>query len=259
MRARSLRGFPPSRDGVSVPRAPSKTRGKSNLFIPHHDDFPSHQKTVGRVVVQFGRGYFFKNPCARCGITTKADCKRVEFLKKKNFYLQCCFSFNKRKMKKTGDDGRKKDDQQKHPYNCSCSDCRRKKGGLPLLVDVIEKREASSRYQTNRYEPQPSTSSSSSTHQQQQSSRSNRNQMNCTYCEKTFEHRGDLNKHVRKHTGEKPYTCQTCNQKFSHASNLSRHQVMHSGVRPFICNTCNKSFNRKDKFDTHMKTKKHSG
>lgn len=158
-------------------------------------------------------------------------------------------------MKKSGDDGK---NQQKHPYNCTCSDCRRKKGGLPLLVDVIETREAS-RYQSSsssssssrRNEPQPSTSS------QQQQSR--RNLMNCTYCDKTFEHRGDLNKHVRKHTGEKPYTCQTCNQKFSHASNLSRHQVMHSGVRPFICNACNKSFNRKDKFDTHMKTKKHSG
>lgn len=160
------------------------------------------------------------------------------------------------KMKKSGDDSRKKDDPQKHPYNCTCSDCRRRKGGLPLLVDVIEKREAS-RYQSSKNEPQPSTSSQHYHQQQQQQTR--RNQMNCTYCDKTFEHRGDLNKHVRKHTGEKPYTCQTCNQKFAHASNLSRHQVMHSGVRPFICNTCNKSFNRKDKFDTHMKTKKHSG
>lgn len=80
----------------------------------------------------------------------------------------------------------------------------------------------------------------------------------CEFCKKTFTHTGDLNKHRRKHTGEKPYDCSICKRKFSHASNLVRHQRIHSGEKPFSCPLkCGRNFTRKDKLSEHV-SKYHS-
>ncbi|XP_015512246.2 zinc finger protein 696-like [Neodiprion lecontei] len=74
----------------------------------------------------------------------------------------------------------------------------------------------------------------------------------CEFCQKRFTHAGDLNKHRRKHTGEKPYECNQCRRKFAHASNLVRHQRVHSGERPFVCTGCNRTFTRRDKLTVHV-------
>lgn len=81
-------------------------------------------------------------------------------------------------------------------------------------------------------------------------------QLTCDFCQKAFNHMGDLNKHRRKHTGEQPYTCNKCQQKFSYASNLIRHQRAHFGIRPFSCQTCGRTFTRKDKLSAHLMTKR---
>lgn len=74
----------------------------------------------------------------------------------------------------------------------------------------------------------------------------------CDFCKKEFTHAGDLNKHRRKHTGEKPYECNQCQRKFAHASNLARHQRVHSGERPFVCPKCARTFTRRDKLAIHI-------
>lgn len=79
--------------------------------------------------------------------------------------------------------------------------------------------------------------------------------MNCEHCGKIFTHRGDLNKHLRSHTGEQPYQCPVCQRKFTHTSNLARHVRVHSGDKPFHCDRCNRDFSRKDKLLLHQKTK----
>lgn len=80
--------------------------------------------------------------------------------------------------------------------------------------------------------------------------------LTCDFCQKEFNHAGDLKKHRRTHTGEQPYTCNKCQQKFSHASNLARHCRMHSGERPFSCQICGHAFARKDKLTAHLMTER---
>lgn len=77
-------------------------------------------------------------------------------------------------------------------------------------------------------------------------------QLCCEYCEKVFTHRGDLKRHNRKHTGEKPYECTECLKKFSQLSNLSRHRLVHSGERPFACAQCGQSYSRKGRLVNHI-------
>lgn len=44
---------------------------------------------------------------------------------------------------------------------------------------------------------------------------SNRRPYKCTFCEKGFNQEGNLNIHLRSHTGEQPYRCNICSRRFN--------------------------------------------
>lgn len=51
----------------------------------------------------------------------------------------------------------------------------------------------------------------------------------CQYCKAVFAQSIELTRHVRTHTGDRPYVCRECGKGYSQASGLTIHlQTFHS-------------------------------
>ncbi|XP_020776375.2 zinc finger protein 90 homolog isoform X1 [Boleophthalmus pectinirostris] len=107
----------------------------------------------------------------------------------------------------------------------------------------------------------------------------------CSICAKGFRAEWQLKRHMRVHTGERPFSCSVCGRSFSRkdalrghvaihtgrtlsgagtktcqicgkifrsANHLRRHMTVHTGEKPFSCSVCGRSFSRGESLRKHM-------
>jgi len=72
-------------------------------------------------------------------------------------------------------------------------------------------------------------------------------------CDRRFSRSDELSRHLRIHTGQRPFPCTICRRAFSRSDHLTTHMRTHTGEKPFACEVCGRRFSRSDERTRHMR------
>ena len=74
----------------------------------------------------------------------------------------------------------------------------------------------------------------------------------CFVCLNTFTSRNNMNRHIRIHSGARPYACPKCPEKFTRKDDVKRHLLRHDYDKPYRCALCCKGYSEKIGVRTHI-------
>lgn len=74
----------------------------------------------------------------------------------------------------------------------------------------------------------------------------------CDICENKFFSKHDLSKHMTTHATEKPWKCVVCDRSFSRSNILKRHEQTHQDELRYQCGACSKKFIGEAALDAHL-------
>ena len=82
----------------------------------------------------------------------------------------------------------------------------------------------------------------------------NKRRFQCIYCGTKFIRSTHLHRHLRIHTGAKPYACPICRIRFSRSDYLSAHVLRHRREKVHYCCVCGKTYFDLTRFAYHCCT-----
>lgn len=82
----------------------------------------------------------------------------------------------------------------------------------------------------------------------------NKRRFQCIYCGSKFVRSTHLQRHLRIHTGAKPYVCPVCRKRFSRSEYKSVHVLRHRRDRVHYCCVCGKAYFDLTRFAYHCST-----
>lgn len=76
--------------------------------------------------------------------------------------------------------------------------------------------------------------------------------LQCPVCSYSSKCKSHLERHMRTHTGERPFACSFCSFRTIEKENLKTHLRIHTGEKPFACMLCPYRANQKAHVVRHM-------